>query len=180
MLCVKGNILVARADLGDAAFEKSVILVIGCTKTHVLGVNIAGAELSPRIYSGGPLEDRAVVLLPASSNKLWQVVRPFVLGLVQWLYWLVRSKKFVGQAIADTGYIFYPIVYDRAGQLQPVNIIKQPQSLVLVGCAGWTNEQLAVEAAAGFWTKTKVSLADLLRVPQQERWQMAQAGISAD
>lgn len=144
-----GMILVAHPNLRDPDFGHSVFLIDEHDGLGTSGVNLAGRKLKPRVFSGGPLP---------TTPKLLYAGEPV-------------DGAF---GIGATGYCTVNIYKDAAG-LQPKHLLerKHPTDVVLVGHAGWGVGQLEGEMGMGIWLLTSATLDELLRVPPQERWNLA-------
>jgi putative transcriptional regulator len=149
-----GTILVAHPDLDvDPSFGRSVYLLLAHSETGTIGVNLTQPMGDSNLYDGGPMQSPAPIMIHASADK-------------------VSSSRDIGASgYALTG------LYVANGALEPAELLakKTQGSIVVMGYAGWGEGQLAMEAGAGYWTPAKVSLAEVLSKPAEERWAFAAA-----
>jgi putative transcriptional regulator len=136
-----GKILVASRDLGDENFAEAVVLLIDYDEKSVVGLILnhrsdvpisslfetlqAAKRRSDPVYSGGPVDDTAILAMRRSRASLPDADHIF--GDV----YVISSKTLLEKTIAEG-----------AGS---------SMFHVYLGYAGWTNDQLQQEVDAGAW-----------------------------
>jgi putative transcriptional regulator len=136
-----GKVLVASRDLGDQNFAETAVLLIDYDEKSVVGLILnhrsdvplsslfetlqAAKRRSDPVYSGGPVDETAILALRRSRTKLADAERIF--GDVYVISSKALLEKTIAEGVGSNAFHAY------------------------VGYAGWTNDQLQQEVEAGAW-----------------------------
>ncbi|MBX9718789.1 MAG: YqgE/AlgH family protein [Microbacteriaceae bacterium] len=149
-----GTVLVASPRLTDAFFAKNVILLVDHDDLGTIGVNIAGTPRADRFCLGGPMPGIALLVRKMTDE--------------------MEGKL---EELGDTGFGCTSIGQEvQDGPMEPADLLKLDDSLLLLGYGGWGAGQLAGEMDMGAWQLTTKTLAEIMAVPNDQRYALALQG----
>jgi putative transcriptional regulator len=154
-----GTVIVAHPKMSDdPMFGRSVILLVSKNERGITGHNLAGDILLDVLQLGGPIETPAAILIYCDDD---------------------RSARF---KIGDSGYACAIATQgEKESDWQsfpelPAETIKA--GVLVFGKAGWAPGQLEGEMEAGVWAVTTTAIADLFKVPPDQRYDLASKGAT--
>lgn len=155
-----GTILTAHPDLDDPDFGKSVMLVVSHNENGAIAVNLASKKTSDdTTFEGGPMSAGQVLLIhagPDTGDKGFGVI-PIPLALP-----LTALGKQVLSNLDSSR------LHAKIGPM-----------MMVTGYAGWGPGQIENEQRGGVWAVSNATVADLLAVPAEERWEKARNAAPA-
>ncbi len=175
--CLAGRLLIAMPNIGDARFERAVILMCVHSPEQAMGITInrplQGLALSdvldrlqldhddlvpdPAVLSGGPVERERGFVLHTDDFETLDATLPVVLGVS------LTTTREVLEAMADAS--------------------RRPHlSALALGCAQWAPGQLEQELVENVWLTADPDLGIIFDDVHDTKWSRAlgKLGITAD
>lgn len=174
-LSLSGRLLVAMPGIGDPRFEHAVILICAHGPDHAMGLRLdrpaPGVDLRTVLTKlDAPAPDAAAdrpVLIGGPVER----ERGFVLHTDDWIS--PESSLPFGEGLAMTG--------TREALAAMTEEIGGPRrSVLLLGYAGWGEEQLEDELAENVWLTVEPDLDLIFDDDHETKWSRALARIGVD
>jgi putative transcriptional regulator len=171
---LSGQLLIAMPGIGDARFDRAVVLMCQHSAEGAMGLvinrtmpNLSYLELLDQLTL--PVTD-AISDRPVYAGGPMESGRGFVVHSED--YTLADASRRIGEGLALTANI--DILQEMAQGGGP------KRSLVCLGYAGWSPGQLDQEVAGNVWLQVPASATLVFATPNDQKWPKALATLGID